>query len=210
MKGDWIDITVPLRTGMVHWPMDTPIEIERTLDLERGDGYTLSKITMGTHSGTHMDAPRHFIKGGRGIDDLPLDVASGRARVIEIKDPESVKADELRQYRIRRGERILLKTRNSASVWKTNEFVEDFVYLTHGAADLLAERGVTLLGVDYLSVGSPQDGEYVHRRLLGAGVWLLEGIDLSRVAPGRCDLICLPLRIAGGDGSPVRAILRLV
>ncbi len=210
MKGDWIDITVPLRTGMVHWPADTPISIKKTVDLERGDGYTLSKIVMGTHSGTHMDAPRHFIKVGRGIDDLPLDVASGRARVIEIKDPESVKAGELMPYRIRRGERILLKTRNSASVWKTNEFVEDFVYLTHEAADLLAGRGVALLGIDYLSVGSPQHGTYVHQRLLGAGVWLLEGVDLSRVAPGRCELVCLPLRIAGGDGSPARAIVRPV
>jgi arylformamidase len=130
--------------------------------------------------------------------------------VIEIKDPESVKPAELVPYRIRRGERILLKTRNSASVWKTNEFVEDFVCLTDKAADYLAELSVALLGIDYLSVGSPQEGTYVHQRLLGAGVWLLEGVDLSRVAPGRCELICLPLRIAGGDGSPARAILRQI
>jgi len=208
MKGNWIDISVPLRTGMVHWPTDTPIDIERTVDLERGDRYSLSRITMGSHSGTHMDAPRHFVRGGRGIDEMPLTIASGRARVIEITDPESVKPAELVPCRIRRGERILLKTRNSAYAWKTDQFVEDFVYLTSEAADFVAERGVALLGVDYLSVGSPQHGTYVHQRLLGAGVWLLEGLDLSRVAPGRGELVCLPLRISGGDGSPARAIWR--
>jgi len=208
MKGNWIDISVPLRTGMVHWPTDSPIDIERTVDLERGDRYSLSRITMGSHSGTHMDAPRHFVRGGRGIDEMPLTIASGRARVIEITDPESVKPAELVPYHIRRGERILLKTRNSAYAWKTDQFVEDFVYLTSEAADFVAERGVALLGVDYLSVGSPQHGTYVHQRLLGAGVWLLEGLDLSRVAPGRGELVCLPLRISGGDGSPARAIWR--
>ncbi len=195
---------------MVHWPTDTPIEIVRTVDMERGDRYNLSKITMGSHSGTHMDPPRHFIKGGRGNDEYPLSIASGRARVIEIKDPESVKPAELAPYRIRREERILLKTRNSAEAWKSDRFVENFVYLTNEAADFLAERGVALLGIDSLSVGSPRNGTYVHQKLLGAGLWLLEGVNLAGVTPGRCELICLPLRIAGGDGSPARAILRKV
>ncbi len=210
MKGGWTDITVPLRNGMVHWPTDTPFDIERVFDLDRGDRYTLSKITMGSHSGTHMDAPRHFVKGGRTIDDMPLTIATGRARVLEINDPESVKPAELARYRIRRGERILLKTRNSAAVWKTDQFTEGFVYIANEAADFLAERGPALVGIDCLSVGSAQGGTYVHQRLLGAGVWVLEGIDLSRVAAGRYELVCLPLRLAGAEGAPARAMVRAV
>jgi arylformamidase len=208
MKGAWIDISVPLRTGMVHWPNDAPVQIEKTSDVERGDGATLSTVSMGSHTGTHIDAPRHFIKGGRTIDEMPLSIASGRARVIEINDPASVKPAELAPHGIRRGERILLKTRNSGSVWQTDEFVRDFVYLSDQAADFFAQRAVALIGIDYLSVGSAAGGHYVHRTLLSAGVWLLEGVDLSRVTAGRYELVCLPLRLAGGDGSPARAIVR--
>jgi len=205
----WIDISVPLRNAMVHWPSDPPVRIERVLDVERGDSHTLSEIVMGSHSGTHMDAPLHFIEHGIGIDRMPLDITVGRARVIEIQDAESIKPEELLPHKIRRGERILFKTRNSSWAWQTDEFVEDFVFISREAATYLSKIGVRLVGVDYLSVGAfTGEGSQTHRSLLEEGVWIIEGLDLSQLAPGRYYLVCLPLRIQAGDGAPARAILR--
>jgi len=140
---------------------------------------------------------------------MPLDTTIGRARVIEIRDRESIKPDELYGHRIRRGERVLFRTRNSEHGWTNERFIEDFVFVSLEAARFLADRGVRLVGVDYLSVGGyKRDGPEVHRALLAAGVWITEGLDLSNVRQGKYDLICLPLRLAGGDGAPARAILR--
>lgn len=205
----WIDISVPLRNAMVHWPGDPPVNIKRVKDIQHGDTANLSMISMGAHSGTHIDAPLHFTQQGEGVDKMPLDTAVGRARVIEIRDSESIKPEELLQHRIRRAERILFKTRNSSGVWQTNKFVEDFVFISDEAARFLTKRGVRLVGVDYLSVGGfKQGGSYVHETLLGAGIWIIEGLDLSRVSPGKYDLICLPLKLDQADGAPARAILR--
>lgn len=208
-KMQWIDISVPLRDAMVHWPDDPPVSIRRIADIEHGATLNLTMISMGVHSGTHIDAPVHFIRGGKGVEHVPLDTVVGRARVIEIGDPESIKPDELAGHRIRRGERILFKTRNSSGIWQHDEFVEDYVFISDAAADYLVERGIRLVGIDYLSVGSYRyGGDQVHNTLLGAGVWILEGLNLSNVTPGNYDLICLPLKIVGGDGAPARAIIR--
>jgi arylformamidase len=140
---------------------------------------------------------------------MPLTTAIGRARVIEIGDPVSIKPEELMGHNIQRGERILFKTCNSARCWQTDDFVEDFVYIAHEAAQYLASLGAQLVGVDYLSVGgSHVDGPETHQALLGGGIWIIEGLNLSQAEPGIYDLICLPLRIVGGDGAPARAILR--
>jgi arylformamidase len=140
---------------------------------------------------------------------MPLDATIGPARVIQIRAEESITPAELKPYRIRRGERILFKTRNSARVWKTDEFDEDFVYISKEAAQNLAELGVRTVGVDYLSVGGfRRDGVETHRALLGAGIWIIEGLNLSGVKPGKYELLCLPLKVLGGDGAPARAILK--
>jgi len=205
----WIDISVPLRNGMAHWPGDPPFELERVHDMEQGDSNNLSKIAMGTHSGTHVDTPLHFIRGGNGISEVSISATVGRARVIEISDAESIKPAELIHQRIRRGERLLFKTRNSSRAWKTDGFVEDFVFISEEGARFLALRGVALVGVDYLSVGGfKRGGRETHLALLEAGVCIIEGLDLSQVTPGRYELVCLPLRIAGAEGAPARAILR--
>jgi arylformamidase len=205
----WIDVSVPLRTGMVHWPDNPPVVIERTLDIELGDDANVSKLSMGAHTGTHMDAPLHFFQTGKGIDTMPLTAAIGRARVIEIRDVESIKPEELRPHQIQRGERILFKTRNSARCWHTHDFVEDFVYISQEAARYLAAQQVQTIGVDYLSVGGfYKDGVETHRALLQAGIWIIEGLNLENVEPGIYELICLPLKIEDSDGAPSRAILR--
>jgi arylformamidase len=205
----WIDISVPLHSGMVHWPDNPPVRIERMLDMERGDVANVSKISLGSHTGTHMDAPIHFVRAGEGMDRLPLDATIGRARLVEIQDPVSIKPDELSQHGIGRGERVLFKTRNSSLGWWTQDFIEDFVYVSQEAARYLADREVRTVGVDYLSVGGfRRDGVETHQALLGAGIWVIEGLDLSRVEPGEYELICLPLKVEDGDGAPARAILR--
>ena len=205
----WIDVSVPLRSGMVRWPDNPPVEIERTLDMERGDVATVSRISMGSHTGTHMDAPLHFVRGGDGLDQMPLNATVGPARVIGIEDPVSVKREELEPHGIGSGERVLFKTRNSARRWWAEDFMEDFVYVSEGAALYLAELGVRTVGVDYLSVGGfLQDGVETHQALLGAEIWVIEGLNLSEVEPGEYELICLPLKVEDGDGAPARAILR--
>jgi len=156
-----------------------------------------------------MDGPFHFLSEGKGLDEMPLDAAIGRAHVIEIRDPESIKPGELRPHNIQQGERLLFKTQNSTRCWQTETFVEDFVYLSQEAARYLASVGVQTVGVDYLSVGGyTKDGVETHQALLEAGIWIIEGLDLSQVEPGTYELICLPLKIADSDGAPARAILR--
>ena len=205
----WIDASVPLRSGMVHWPDNPPVRIERMLDMKRGDVANVSMISLGSHTGTHMDAPIHFVRGGEGMDRMPLDATVGRARVIEIRDPIAIKLDELDPHGIGRGERVLFKTQNSSRRWWAEDFVEDFVYVSQEAARYLADRGVKTVGVDYLSVGGfHKDGVETHQALLGAGIWVIEGLYLSGVEPGEYELVCLPLKVEDGDGAPARAILR--
>jgi arylformamidase len=206
---DWIDVSVPLHDGMAHWPGDQPFERKRDSDMEKGDHDNVSQMTTSVHVGTHMDAPLHFIKNGEAIDRIPLDVCIGRARIIGIANQERITPQDLDRHNIRSGERILFKTTNSDRVWRTNDFQKQFVSIAADAARYLGERKPRLVGVDYLSVGAYHgDGAETHQALLGAGIWIIEGLDLSSVEPGDYDLICLPLKIAGSDGAPARAVLR--
>ncbi|MGA1839811.1 MAG: cyclase family protein [bacterium] len=205
----WIDISVPLKSGMVHWPDDPPVKIERLFDLDQGDISSVSMISMCSHTGTHMDAPIHLIKNGKGLDEMPFDVTVGVARVIEIYDEESIRAEELVHHQIRQGERLLFKTRNSIKCWNTSQFVEDFVYISRDAAEFLVDRKIRVAGIDYLSVdGVGEQGFKTHITLLKAGIWIIEGLDLSGVEHGRYQLICLPLNITRADGAPARAIIK--
>ena len=206
----WIDISVAIRDGMVHWPDNPPIVVEKTMDMAHGAVANVSKIAIGVHTATHMDAPCHFKAGAAAIDQLPFEAGVGSARVIAIRDPERITVAELEPHGIGAGERILFKTANSPRAWRSAKFVEDAVYLTIEAARWLAARKVRTIGIDYLSVGgfAANNGASVHEPLLAAGVAIIEGLDLSDVPPGPCDLICLPIKLAGGDGAPARAFVR--
>lgn len=205
----WIDVTVALRDRMVNWPGDPPVEIVRTADVNRGDSQTLTELRMSAHTGTHMDAPVHYVPGGIGIDAFPPEIAIGPARVIDCGQAQSIGAAELRRHRIRRGERILLRTSNSARRWHEGSFLDQYAAIAPEGAGFLAGRGVRLVGVDYLSVGGPgEDGVRTHVTLLEARIWIVEGLDLSCVEPGRYAMICMPLRILNGDGAPARVFLR--
>jgi arylformamidase len=207
---EWIDISVPLRTGMAHWPGDLAVTIQQTKDMDSGEVCNLRTISMSAHTGTHMDAPLHFIADGRSIDTMPLDATVGPARVIAIEDSAAVRREELERHDLRQGERVLFKTQNSR-LWPEGyrAFTKTFVSINADGARYLVERGVRTVGVDYLSVGAfEEDGVETHQVLLGGGLWLIEGLNLSAIAPGEYDLICLPLKIEGGDGAPARAALR--
>jgi arylformamidase len=206
---EWIDISVPLRNGMVAWPGDAPFERTSTLEIATGAECNLSQISTSAHIGTHMDAPLHYLAGAAGMESMPMTASIGRARVIEIRDPELIRISELAPHRLARGERVLFKTRNSGHVWKSDDFRENYVHIDPGAARYLVECRVQTVGVDYLSVGGfVNGGPQTHRILLEAGIWIIEGLQLENVEPGEYELVCLPLKIMGGDGAPARAVLR--
>ena len=191
---------------MVHFPDNPAIEIDTISHVGRGDLCTVSRLTMGSHTGTHIDAPIHFLPGGTGAEKVPLENLIGPARVIEIKDPHAIKAEELRVHRLGARERVLFKTSNSERCWKTSQFVPDSVSIAEDAASYLASLNTLAVGVDYLSAGGPE----THRTLLGAGVVIVEGLNLTGISQGRYELVCLPVKISGGDGAPARALLRPV
>ena len=209
MPSPWIDISLSIKSGMVHWPGDPVASVRQVKHLDRGDDYTMTALAMSAHTGTHMDAPAHFLRGGAYIDAIPLDAVVGPARVIEVRARDAIRPAHLARHRIRAGERVLFKTRNSARCWKSGRFVEDFVYISAEAARWLAARRVRTVGVDYLSVGGfTQDCVETHVALAEAGIWVIEGLRLDLVGPGPVDLICLPLKIVGAEGAPARALVR--
>lgn len=211
MPSPWIDISRPVREGMAVWPGDPPTRLRRVQDMSVGDACTVTAIEMCAHAGTHLDAPSHYLPDGPDIAAMPVEAGIGPARVIAVADTRAITPDELAGHAIRRGERLLFKTANSTRPSATDAFSPDFVRLTADAARFLAGRKVRLVGIDAPSVGAVAgDGDEVHRVLLAAGVWLLEGLDLSRAAPGPVRLVCLSLRIPGADGAPARAVVRPV
>jgi arylformamidase len=199
------DVSVPVRPGMVMYDGNPGVEIERTQSIAAGAKANISRLDLGVHTGTHVDAPVHFLDGWAGTESLPLDVLVGPAHVVDAT-PVTGKVlgeEELRGLDLpERAERIVFKTRNSR-LWASDEFTRDFIRLDGAGARLLIGRGIHLVGIDYLSIG---DGD-AHVALFEAGVVPLEGLDLRGIEPGEYKLVCLPLRLVGSDGAPSRAIL---
>lgn len=205
---DWMDVTRTLTNDMIHWPGDPPFEWKRIADITGPGTANISQITTCVHAGTHIDAPLHFMTDGKDISELPLSQLCGPAVVVEVAEPRDVAVEDLEAGDIEPGERVLLKTVNQA-LWDEPEFTRDFFGISGDAAMWLVDREAPVVGVDYLSVDSYHNTEKpAHYALLGNGVVLIEGLDLSAVAPGRYDMIALPLKIAGSEGSPARVILR--
>jgi arylformamidase len=209
MAGAWIDVSVPVHSGMVHWPGDPEVRIERYTSIDQGAEANVTRLDMSAHTGTHMDAPLHYFDDDPGIEALPLEIAMGPARVIGIEGEEPIDRGHVEEWDIEEGERVLFRTTNSDRPWVERDFNPAFVHVSLEAAELLGEVGVALVGVDYLSVGGYRsDGAETHRALLGAGAWVVEGLDLSMVEPGDYELICLPIKLVGSDGAPARVLLR--
>jgi arylformamidase len=208
------DISVPITPGETPtYPGDPGLEVGAWSAIARGDRANVSVLNLGAHTGTHIDAPSHFIEGAPGISSLPLDALLGPARVVEIPaDADAVGESHVRPGSIQGATRVLFKTRNSA-LWQDprGQFREDFAYIEPAAARALVAAGVRLVGFDYLSVEKFGSEEFeTPLALLSAGVFIVEGLDLRAVGPGLYELCCLPLKIAAGsgDGAPARAVLR--
>jgi arylformamidase len=202
------DVTVPLSADVPTFPGDPRFQMEFSHRIAEGEPYNVAKVTLGVHSGTHVDAPYHFLADGATVDQLPLELLIGRARVVDMTALDRIERADLERADLRDDIRALFKTRMSGQL-RQPVFQEDFVYLTPDAATYLVKVGIKLVGIDYLSIekfGSKDFG--AHHALLGAGVVIIEGLDLSEVEAGEYDLTCLPLRIAGADGSPARVVLR--
>jgi len=197
------DISVILGEQNIAYPGDPAFVREKPTPEAR----EAMKITIGAHSGTHLDAPAHHVPGGKCLDDFPLDSFVLPAQVVEVFDPEAVRAADLEDVAVRPGEAILFRTGNSHSGRViSGEFSDRYVYISADAAQWCVDRGLALVGLDYISVDRYGDTA-AHRILLGAGLLVLEGVNLADVRPGRYTLICFPLRIKGAEGSPVRAVL---
>jgi arylformamidase len=203
------DITLTLSPELPCWPGDTAYELERVQKIDEGATANVSSLTMSAHMGTHVDAPDHFLNNGKTVEKLALSVLSGRAYVLYLPEVDLITAAILEQAEIPpRTRRVLFKTRNS-EYWtrQLKDFQTDFVAISPDAAQYLVDRGVKLVGIDYLSIAPYHQGLVTHQILLKAGMVILEGLDLSAVSPGRYTLFCLPLKLAGSDGAPARAIL---
>ena len=203
-----LDVSVPLIAGMPAYPGNPEFELQPVKRIAEGASSNVSRLVMGTHTGTHVDAPRHFFDDAGGVDALSLDLLLGRARVIEIPKRGGIGAEELAAAGLREDLRVLLKTTNSA-LWNDPGFHSEYTHLTEEGAQYLVGQGVKVIGVDYLSVEQfKKAGAPAHRALLSHGVVIIEGLNLSEVEPGMYEMYCLPLRVAGGDGAPARVILK--
>lgn len=203
------DISPPLSGKTINWPGDPKISFTKIKSIKKGDSCNLTKLAFGSHSGSHIDAPNHFFGKGKTVDKISLKYLIGPAIVVEIGSEHKIGLEDLVRIDLKKRERILFKTKNSA-LFNGGKFNKDFVYLTSQAAKYLVKKNLKLVGIDYLSVGSynnPNENIAAHKIMLKAGVAILEGINLSGIKPGDYQMICLPLKISGGDGSPARTIL---
>ena len=207
------DVTVPVSNELPTWPSDPGVEITDWRSFSTGDGVNVSMLNLGAHTGTHVDAPAHFIEGAAKVESLPLDALIGDAVVIELPEGAGViDEDFVQRHYVPGTERVLFKTRNSA-FWREAEpqFHTDFTYLDLPAAEWLVEQGIKLVGIDYLSIEKYASEKHeTHLALLSRGVVILEGLNLTGIAPGKYEVICLPLRLRShhGDGAPARVVLR--
>lgn len=203
----YYDISLNLSAETVRWVTSPPFELIERRRMSRGDQNNSSAVTMSVHSGTHLDAPFHFVPDGATIESLPLDLFMGPARVHAVDAGKYITREHVDAIDLKGDVRVLFKTRNS-SLLRKSAYEPDFTAFSVEAARALAARGVKLVGLDYLSVAHADEQVPVHRAFLDQGIALLEGVDLSEIQPGRYELICFPIRIRGSDGAPCRAVLR--
>jgi arylformamidase len=206
-----IDVSLPIGDDVLVWPGDPPVEIVHRLRLAAGDPANVSEVRMGTHTGTHVDPPNHFVEGGTGIDQVPLDVLYGPVVLADGRHlGRPIEPDDLDALQIAEGaERVLLRTANS-ELWRRLpvSFPDEYACLTPDSAKWVVERGIRLIGVDFLSVEEKgAEGHPVHHILLENGVVIVEGLNLGEAEPGDYTLACLPLNIMDGDGGPARVVL---
>ena len=203
-----LDVSVPLSPALPTYPGNPPFQLEPIKRIADGASSNVSRLVLGTHSGTHVDAPRHFLDDRGGVDTMRLDLLIGRTRVVEIRRRGAIRVEDLETAGLREDIRLLLKTPNSA-LWNSSTFHQDYSHLSEEAAQYLVEQGVKVVGIDYLSVEQyKKAGAPAHRALLANDVVIIEGLNLAEAEPGMYEMYCLPLLITGADGAPARVVLR--
>lgn len=201
------DITVPIKTGMLHYPGSPAVEVAIGKSMAKGDAGNTSRLTCSVHTGTHVDAPYHYVQDGARIDELDLATLIGPARLFELDVDGEITPAHLARLDLGGVTRALFKTKNSHLMYEP-EFTKDYTHFGVAGSEVLVRHGLRLLGIDYISVeGYGDPNSPAHKVLLGSGMIVLEGIDLRAIAPGDYQLICLPLKIARGDGAPARVVL---
>jgi len=201
------DVSMSIREDMISWPSDGPVRIQQLKSMADGDRLNLSRLDMSAHTGTHIDAPSHFVEGGGGIDTISPSLLIGPVLLVEIPGVREIGQRDLEKAAISPGvTRLLLKTDNAALL-KGNRFVESYAHLTGNGARYLADREIKLIGIDYLSIAEFGKGDEVHRTLLTNGIVIIEGLDLRGVPAGMYLMAALPLKISGADGAPARVVL---
>jgi arylformamidase len=201
------DISVADRPDMHCYPGDPTLEQTQIRAIKRGDAANLTHLSLGAHTGTHVDAPAHFIDGAATLEQVPLDRMVGPAQVLDLRGMPAIDAAALQAHEIHAGDILLFHTDNSER-WAKPGFQPDFTYVTRDAAEYLVERDVRTIGMDYLSIEEFGSKTFeVHKLLLGRGIFIIEGLDLRDVAAGSYLLSCLPLKLEGVDGAPARAVL---
>lgn len=200
------DVTLPLGEGMAPYPGDPELALEPVFRIDSGDSCNVSLLRMGTHLGTHVDPPLHYLPNGRGVDEFPLELMVGSGLILDLRSRLAINAGDLGHFDLLGTDRVLLKTDYSPKL-QLQTFSKDFVGLSLDAAAHLIDRGVKLVGIDCYSIEDYESEGEVHRLLLSAGVFILEGLNLSAVPTGPCRIYCFPLRIVRGDGSPARVVV---
>ncbi|UCF30164.1 MAG: cyclase family protein [bacterium] len=201
------DVSMTIREGMVSWPGDDPVKLVQVKSMADGDRLNQTNLEMSAHTGTHIDAPFHFLDGAAGVDTIPPATLIGPALVVEVRGTREIGREALEKAGFPEGVgRLLLKTDN-VDLARKNQFQESYAYLTAGGARYIVDRGIRVMGMDYLSVAEYGKGDEVHRILLTGGVVIIEGLDMRGVPPGVYHMAALPLKIAGCDGAPARVVL---
>lgn len=209
---NWIDVSLPVSSRMLTWPGDPPAVVRRTSDMAAGDSSTVSELILGSHTGTHVDAPVHFIEGATGVDAIPLDAMIGEAFVADARGLQgALDGADLERLGVPAGTKRLLLRSDNSELWREARpaFPDTYVCLSPDGAAWCVDRGLRTVGVDFLSIEQKgAEGHPTHVTLLGAGIAIIEGLNLGDIEPGAYDLICMPLRLTGCDGSPARVTLR--
>lgn len=206
----YYDISLEISDELVSYSGNPKNSVNRVQNIDTGDRCNVMSISMGTHSGTHIDAPSHFIKNGQSVAEIPFERINGKALVIDCGQNDTISVPILELYGIQEGDIVLFKTRNS-EIFNGKKLMEQYVTLEYDAAEYLAEKKISMVGIDYLTVEVPRkfrkSGISNHDILLGRGIYIIEGINMKKIDEGEYFLVCMPLKIKNGDGSPVRAVL---
>jgi len=209
----WIDISYAIKDNMVSFPGDPEPVISKLESIDQGDHANVTLLKMSAHTGTHMDAPLHFDNKGKDISQIPMDVKTGQVYILEIDNLDKITLEDLqnaenRVGKLKQGDKVFCKTLHSSTDWRDQPFNDNYVYYALDAISYLVNKEVNLVGIDYLTIGHPDEEVEAHLKFLGNEVWIVEGLDLRNVKEGIYDMICQPVKIEGADGAPASVIIK--